>query len=138
MNQTVILHAEDNEDEAFLLRCAFDKTGQSYTLLHVPDGQIAIDYLSGAKAFSDRAQHPVPDALLLDLKMPRRDGFEVLRWLHEQDRLSHMPVIVLSSSERPEDRELALKLGARAFLTKSFNWETVVETLSKVAPSAAA
>lgn len=133
MRQTVILHAEDNEDEAFLLRCAFDKSDRSYSLLHVPDGQTAIEYLSGSKTFSNRAQHPFPDALLLDLKMPRRDGFEVLRWLREQAGVPRMPVVILSSSERPEDKELAFRLGASAFVTKSFDWSNIVQTLAKVA-----
>lgn len=127
-----ILHAEDDENEAYLLAYALRKRPGNYYLQQVPDGELAIEYLTGHGEFADRRQHPLPSALLLDLKMPRRNGFEVLEWVRAQPRLGALPVIVLTSSERPEDRARALKLGATAYVTKSFDWAAVLRELDRL------
>ena len=76
----VVLLAEDNEDDRFLSSRTIAKAGVE-TVRHVPDGRQAIDYLAGHGVYADRALHPLPDILLLDLKMPRHTGHEVLEWL---------------------------------------------------------
>jgi CheY-like chemotaxis protein len=132
MSARTILHAEDDENEAFLLAHALRKHAGQYRLQQVHDGEIAIDYLTGHGEFADRFQHPLPSAILLDLKMPRRNGFEVLEWLRAQPGMQTLPVIVLTSSERPEDKARAFQLGATAYVTKSFDWASVLRELDQV------
>src|SRR6185503_1050748 len=96
-NQT-ILHVEDDPNDVFFLDHSFKKA-QITTPIHVVnDGQEAIDYLSGSGKFSDRALYPMPCLVILDLKMPRKDGLQVLQWLRQESNCVWPPVIVLSSS----------------------------------------
>jgi len=127
-----ILHAEDDDNEAYLLAHALSKHPGQYRLQQVQDGEVAIDYLNGHGEFADRSQHPLPSAILLDLKMPRRNGFEVLEWLRAQPGLQNLPVIVLTSSERPEDKARAFQLGATAYVAKSFDWGIVLREVDRV------
>jgi two-component system response regulator len=117
-SEKCILIAEDDENDLLLLRVAFQKAGLTHRLEHVPDGQVAFDYLTGNETFSDRAEYPFPDLLLLDLKMPRLNGFDVLRLLRSHPRLSLLPVVVLSSSILEKDIQMAKELGAREYLVK--------------------
>ena len=117
-SEKCILIAEDDKNDLFLLRLAFQKAAVSHQLKHAPDGQVAFDYLTGNEPFSDRDEYPFPDLLLLDLKMPRLDGFDLLRLLRSHPRLSSLPVVVLSSSILEKDIQLAKELGAREYLVK--------------------
>jgi CheY-like chemotaxis protein len=116
--QKCILVAEDREDDLVLLRHSFQKAGLSLKIEHAWNGEVALDYLTGAPPFSDREKHPFPDLILLDIKMPRKDGFEVLRQLQSHREWKALPVVVLTSSFLEEDKRMALRLGARAFMTK--------------------
>src|SRR5256714_15448859 len=98
-----ILAAEDDPTEAFLLKRAFLRAGIDVPLDFVADGQQAIDYLAGQQGFADRASHPMPTVLLLDLKMPRVDGFQVLEWIRQQPLLRRLPVVVLTNSDLAQD-----------------------------------
>ena len=91
-------------------------------LVTVRDGQEAISYLS---------EEPRPDLLLLDLKMPKMNGFDVLRWVRANPEMRNLPVVVFSSSDLPEDKERAKELGAREYFVKGSNWEEFVSELSK-------
>src|SRR6185436_11022245 len=93
-----VLVAEDEETDAMLLRWAFEKAGVAQPLVVARDGKEAVDYLEGEGDCADRVRHPFPCLLILDLKMPRMDGFDVLAWLGERPRFNHLPPIVLSSS----------------------------------------
>lgn len=112
-----ILVAEDDEDDAFIMERAFTETGLAMKLHIVQNGDEAVDYLSGSGAFSDRTAFPLPILTILDLKMPGRNGFEVLEWKRSHPEL-RMPFVILSSS--PEDRDMrrARELGASAYLIK--------------------
>ena len=116
--QKCILVAEDNGDDLLLLRLGFERAGLSHKLVHAWNGEVAWDYLAGEPPFSDRDQHPFPDLLLLDLKMPCLDGLGLLRLLQTHRELSALPVVVLSSSALESDKHQANSLGAREFLTK--------------------
>ena len=120
VKQAAILLAEDDENDVFLLRRALEKAGLSDALVVARDGQEAIDYLSG-----NGRQH-LPGLLLLDLKMPRLDGFDVLKWLSTRPDLSDLPVVVLSSSCHEADREQARKLGARDYKVKPSDFPKLV------------
>jgi len=115
----VILLAEDRDDDSLLIRVAFRKTGLPHQIFQVGTGNEVVDYLEGVRSFSNRTHFPSPDLLLLDLKMPRMDGFDVLAWLRQTPDKACLPVIVLSGSDRPEDKAMASKLGARDYYVKS-------------------
>jgi DNA-binding response OmpR family regulator len=112
-----VLVAEDSEDDAVLLARAFRKAGAASPVHVCRDGQEMIDYLSGAEKFQDRNTYPWPSMLLLDLKMPRVSGFEVLEWLKRQ-QVEGLPAAVLSSSDHPKDMQRAYDLGACLYFVK--------------------
>lgn len=130
-DQAVILLAEDREDDILLIRKAFQKGGISNPFFVVRDGEEVVAYLKGDGKFYNRAEYPLPSLLLLDLKMPRMDGFEVLKWIRTQPGLSALRVVVLTSSERIRDVNVAYNLGANSFLVKPMDFEHVLE-LTKI------
>jgi CheY-like chemotaxis protein len=113
-----ILIAEDEDDEALLLQRALKKAAITNPIRRVKNGEQAIEYLAGTGAFADRAQHPPPLLVLLDLNMPKKSGFEVLAWIRAQPSLQALAVDILSGSGREEDIEKALRLGANLYLKK--------------------
>ncbi len=123
----VVLLVEDNPDDVLLTRRAFAKAEILTPLRVLGDGQGAIDYLSGAGEFADRERNPLPVVVLLDLKLPRRSGFEVLQWLRAQPGLRRMPVVVLTSSEQSADINHAFDLGANSYLVKPVRFEELLE-----------
>jgi CheY-like chemotaxis protein len=124
-----ILQVDDDENNVFFLRRALDKAGLAHSLFHVHDGQEAVEYLTGKDPYNDRSKFPLPDLLLLDLKMPRMNGFDVLAWLRSQPELNKFPVVVFSSSNREEDVQQALSLGASDFQTKPLDPQSFVQIL---------
>jgi CheY-like chemotaxis protein len=111
------LVAEDDPNDTLLLTRAFAKAGLAIPLDFVCDGQEAVDYLGRAQA-KEHSRETIPQLLLLDLKMPRMDGFDVLKWLRAQPGLQRLPVIVFSSSGQQEDIDSAYGLGANSYLVK--------------------
>ena len=127
-----ILVAEDRAEDVFFLKRAFLKAGVNAPIEVVTDGEQVVDYLRGAERFGDRQAFPLPKLMLLDLKMPRQDGFEVLRWLRGQEGLRRLPVIVLSSSGEPRDVDLAHELGANGYAKKPVSFDRLVEFVRDV------
>jgi CheY-like chemotaxis protein len=113
-----ILVAEDDPTDAYFFERAFRRAGLPVSLHFVRDGQEVLDYLQGEGQYADRARHPLPRLLLLDLKMPRLDGFDVMEWVRKQPSLSGMLVVIFSSSEEPRDINRAYGLGANSYLVK--------------------
>jgi len=128
MNGTdnLILLAEDNSTDALMVRRAFSKANLQGTLEVVDDGDKAVVYLSGQGEFADRARYPLPVLLLLDIKLPRRSGLEVLAWLRQQPGLKRLPVVVLTSSEESADINRAYDLGANSYLVKPVNFDALL------------
>jgi CheY-like chemotaxis protein len=126
-DQSVILLAEDREDDILLVRRSFAKAYISNPLQVVRDGVELVAYLEGEGKFANRDEYPLPDLVLLDLKMPRMDGFEVLRWIRQHPTLRALPVVVLTSSEHMRDVNVAYQLGANSFLVKPMDFENFVE-----------
>ena len=118
-----ILVADDDQNDVFFLRRAFQKSGMDHSVVHVSDGQEAIDYLRGEANYGDRSRFPLPSLMLLDLKMPKVDGFDVLTWLKSRPELSPLPVVVLSSSSREDDIQRARLLGAADYRVKPADFE---------------
>jgi CheY-like chemotaxis protein len=126
-----ILHVEDSDDDAFLLDRALTRSGAFFLLRRVKDGMQAIDYLQGTGQFADRDAHPFPALVLLDLKLPQMDGFDVLAWTRARPVFAHLPIFVLSSSDLPEDVSRATSLGARDYFVKSARFKDVVEAVAR-------
>jgi CheY-like chemotaxis protein len=118
MKKPVLLVAEDNPLDAMLLDRIIKRGGSIFQMVRVEHGEAAIDYLQGKDLYSDRTKYPLPDLLLLDLKMPRKDGFAVLRWRQESGAFPRLPVIVFSSSHLVQDITRAYTLGANSYVVK--------------------
>jgi CheY-like chemotaxis protein len=113
-----ILLVDDREDDVLFFRRAFKSADLHHSITHLADGDEAIKYLSRQAPYDDPVLHPVPDVVVLDLKMPKRDGFEVLQWLRDQKVLKPAPVVILTSSDRDDDKQRAKALGAGGYYTK--------------------
>jgi len=109
---------EDTEDDVWLFRRALNRHPEIQCVGYVVNGEEAMHYLSGAGKFADRNEYPWPEVMILDLKMPRRNGFEVLEWMQGQKGMPK--VVVFSSSDLPEDKERASKLGAALYQSKTY------------------
>lgn len=118
MTKHVLLVAEDDPDDALLLERALKRTGSAFQMVQVGNGEELIAYLKGTGAFGDRRKHPTPTVVLLDLKMPRTDGFAVLQWRQDVDVAKHLPMVVFSSSSLRQDIQRAYALGANSYVVK--------------------
>src|SRR6266478_9561091 len=128
----VILIAEDREDDVLLIRHSLRRAHVFNPIQVVGNGEEVIAYLKGEGKFANRAEYPLPQLLLLDLKMPLMDGFEVLQWLRQQPSLSALRVVVVTSSDRIRDVNVAYRLGANSFLVKPLEFEQYVETCKTI------
>jgi CheY-like chemotaxis protein len=118
MKKPVLLYVEDEENDILFMERAFTLNKADLLLCTAPDGPSAIAYLGAEGKYTDRAQYPLPDVVLLDINLPGCSGFEVLKWLRSQPHLLSLPVVMFSSSARPEDKQKARALGANQFLEK--------------------
>lgn len=118
MSSRTLLLVEDNEDDVFLMKRALRAAAVENPLQIAEDGQAAIDYLAGAEEYADRTRFPLPFLVFLDLKLPYKNGHEVLEWIRRQPQFSSLIVIVLTSSSEPVDLARAYKLGANSFVVK--------------------
>jgi len=129
-DNALVLLVEDRPDDVFLMLRAFEKAGIKNPVRVVTDGEEAIRYLSGEAKYSDREVFPLPELVLLDLKLPKVDGFEVLRWIRSQPSLMGLRVVVLTSSSDIRDVNNAYAIGANSFLVKPMDFDRYVELSS--------
>jgi CheY-like chemotaxis protein len=127
VEKTVILLAEDSEDDALLTRRAFKQAGLSHPLMTVENGEEAIAYLAGEGIYSDREKYPAPALLLLDLRLPRKGGFEVLKWVRQHPVWNSLIVVILTSSNFYKDINQAYDLGANSLVFKPADYSKLVE-----------
>jgi len=125
--RALILIADDSEDDITVIRKAFQKAFIPNPLYAVKSGEEAIAYFKGEGLYSNRDEYPLPDLLLLDLKMPGIDGFDVLRWIRQQPTLSATRVVVLTGSDHIRDVNQAYQLGANSFMVKPGDFENYME-----------
>ena len=121
-----ILLVEDNYNDVLLIKRAFRKADIKPILSIVSDGDEAVAYLSQEGQYADETRFPVPMLILLDLKLPRRSGLEVLAWLKQQPVLKRLLVIVLTSSQEEGDLSQAYDLGANSYLLKPIDFQDFV------------
>lgn len=117
MADTILL-VEDSADDVFFMERAWQGAGFKNQLQVAKDGKVALDYLAGNGEFADRQKHPMPDLVLLDLKLPYVPGLDVLKWIRNRPDLQMMPVVILTSSGERSDLERAYRLGANSFMVK--------------------
>lgn len=132
MKPDLILIAEDNDDHVLLLRRALKKGAILNPIFVVSDGEEAVAYLKGEGKFADRYEYPLPGLLLLDLKMPKKNGFEVLQWIREQPFLKRLRVVVLTTSDNPQDIDRAYELGANSFIVKPLEQQQFLEVTEAI------
>lgn len=127
-----ILVAEDDDNDYFLLDRAIKKAGIRNPIQRVINGQEVVYYLSGISPYSDRVAYPFPHLLLLDLKLPVKHGFDVLKWIRSREATKTLLVVVLSSSRQADDIQTAYELGANGYVPKSTSVDDLVEVASAI------
>ncbi len=132
MADPILLVEDDNADSMLIIR-AFRKAKISNPVERVDHGDAAVDYLNGSREFNDRVEYPLPVLILLDLKLPRRSGFEVLAWIRNHPgQIRRIPVVVLTSSAHNEDINRAYDLGANSYLVKPGNPEILMDIVQSL------
>lgn len=128
-HEPLVLAAEDEETDVLLLQMALSKSGFGTKLFVVSDGEEAIEYLNGEGCYADRNAYPMPQLVLLDLKMPRKTGFDVLQWLSERPQFDNLPRIVYSSSSYESDIVRARELRASEYQVKPHSLDEMVQVM---------
>jgi two-component system response regulator len=127
-----ILLVEDNLAHQRITEYALKQGGVAIQVSVVHDGQQALDYLGRQEAYADETRFPVPDLILLDLNLPKRDGREVLRVIKTDPGLREIPVVIVSTSDREEDVSYAFKMGAVAYISKSSGFDKFNEQIAGI------
>jgi CheY-like chemotaxis protein len=131
LDHKIILLVEDDPNDVLLIQRAFQKAGLQNSLKVVRNGDEAIEYLSGEEDYSDRDRFPLPFLILLDLKMPGTDGFEVLGWARNVPNLKRLLIVVLTSSNLQSDVDKAYELGANSYLVKPVEFDDMVNLIKR-------
>jgi CheY-like chemotaxis protein len=132
MRDLTVLYVEDEENDVILMRRAWETAGLLSALQIAVDGEQAVAYLAGEETYADRNKYPLPCLVLLDLKLPKLSGLDVLKWIRDQPAFYTLRVVVLSSSNRPLDIHAAYARGANAYLVKPSSIKGLVEMASSV------
>ena len=131
-NPATILLVEDNPMDVELILDAFQEVRLRNPIRVARNGREALEYLFGQGNYADRRLHPLPDIILLDLKLPGVDGHEVLRQIKEANTLKRLPVIILTSSEDEGDRALSYDSGANSYLVKPVSFDDFLKVVKKI------
>jgi CheY-like chemotaxis protein len=126
------LMVEDQENDVILTQRAFKRAGIACRWEVCETGEQALQYLAGSGRYRDREAHPLPDLILLDIKMPGLDGFQVLQWLRSQAFLKTIPVVMLTHSDEPKDVTRAYDVGANSYLVKPINYDELEKNLPQL------
>jgi CheY-like chemotaxis protein len=122
-----VLHIDDDPNDSELFQAAARRASAEFRVQHVSDGEQAMAYLTGRGIYANRRRYPLPALVLLDLKMPRTTGFDVLRWIRNHPEVGNVPVIVFSGSELQDDIRQAYAGGADSYLVKPIGFSALVE-----------
>ncbi|MGB2929368.1 MAG: response regulator [Desulfobacterales bacterium] len=132
MRKKIILLVEDNSDDELLAIRALEKNNIMNEVVVARDGAEALDYLFGAGAYAGRDMSVMPQIILLDLKLPKIDGLEVLRSLRNDERTKLLPVVVLTSSKEERDLTESYSLGANSYIRKPVNFAQFTEAIRQL------
>lgn len=132
MENKVILLVEDNPDDVELTLRAFRKSKVANEIVVARDGVEALDYLFGSGAYAGRDLNIMPQVVLLDLKLPKIDGLEVLQRLRADKRTRHLPVVILTSSKEENDLVNGYRLGANSYVRKPVNFDQFVQAVEEL------
>ncbi|MEM7712948.1 MAG: response regulator [Cyanobacteria bacterium P01_A01_bin.68] len=124
-----ILLVEDDSNDVLFIQRAFRRSKLENSMQVVRDGDEAVAYLSGDGKYADRNLYPLPGMILLDLKLPRRSGLEVLEWIRNQPVLKRIPVVILTSSKENADVNTAYDMGVNSYLLKPVNYNALNEMI---------
>jgi len=124
-----ILVVDDSENDLELMRNAFHQAKGDHPLQELRNGEEAIAYLKGEGLYADRKKYPLPIVMLLDLNMPKKNGYDVLVWVRAQPTLKRLPIFILTASMRSEDVERAYYLGATSYLAKPSNLTALADMM---------
>ena len=127
-----VLHVDDDPNDTTLLQVACAKADVDFELKNVEDANEVIEYLSGQGKYADRSRYQMPGLVLLDLKMPKTTGLDLLKWIRSQSILKQLPVIVLSGSELKEDMHDAYAGGANSYLVKPSSFASLVSLVKNI------
>jgi CheY-like chemotaxis protein len=127
-----ILLVEDNPFDAELTLRALKKHNLANLIVHVKDGAEALDFIFATGAYSHRKIENVPRVVLLDLKLPKVDGIDVLRAMKSDERTKQIPIVVLTSSAEDRDRVETYKLGVNSYIVKPVEFENFIKAVSEV------
>lgn len=128
--KNIILIVEDNPDDIFLIRRALTRARIANPVYFLKNGEEFINYLSGKGEFADRKKYPLPILILMDLKLPRISGFELIEWIRSQEKpISLIPIVVFTTSSQDSDINKAYELGANSYLVKPFSMEGLIEVV---------
>jgi CheY-like chemotaxis protein len=134
MNHPTVLYVENDDNDVLLMRRAWTKAGIRERLQTVPNGEEAVRYLSGQGPYVNRVEHPMPRLVVLDLRLPTMSGLEVLKSIRMRPDLHYLPVVMLTASNRPADREAAAAIRADQYILKPgpfSEWVAMVTALKK-------
>jgi len=130
VNGYSILLVEDDSNDILFVQRAFRQVNATTPIQIVKDGDEAVDYLSGQGNYADRDRHPLPALILLDLKLPRRSGVEVLTWVKQQPVIKRIPVVVLTSSQQDMDINRTYDLGISSYLVKPVSFGALSQMIA--------
>ncbi|HXT13886.1 MAG TPA: response regulator [Candidatus Angelobacter sp.] len=125
IKEFTVLLVEDDLNDIFLVKRAIKMAHLENPLQVVTDGEEATHYLMGKDKYADRETYPLPKLIVMDIKMPRMSGFDVLEWIKHHGALRRIPIVIVSSSDRPQDIDRAYELGANAYMVKPVNFQAV-------------
>lgn len=131
-NGNLVLHVDDDPSDALLFKQACRRAEVSFQLKSVGDGESAVAYLAGEGEFSDRENNPLPSLVMLDLKMPRMSGFDVLTWIRSHDPFKTLPVVIFTASNQEEDIRRAYEGGANSYLVKPVGIHTLIDIVKVI------
>lgn len=123
----LILHVEDDENDALLFQKACERAGLPAKVFHVEAAEKAMAYLLGEGVYQDRSLYPLPQIIVLDLKMPRISGFDFLKWLRQNENFASLPVLIFTASMSREDKSRAMAEGASSYFIKPSSFDALVK-----------
>ncbi|WP_421903631.1 response regulator [Maridesulfovibrio sp.] len=130
--EIVVLMAEDNDHDIVAARRAWEKLEIATQLFIVSNGEICLDYLQGKGKFRDTERYPRPGLLLLDINLPKINGLKVLERIRKNPNLKGLPVVMITTSKREEDKAISSGLGIDGFIIKSLEFDEFVESMKAI------